>query len=386
MEIAQYISSSSEVYPDFKALKTHLQGAPLHLEVRESDDLFTLMFTDKSPAPDPIVNECVGCIFEKGSNRLVSYAFDRTQEIILDPSKQTEIPELAQEDVSKCHIVKYIEGVKLTMFHHDGRWRLATNRRIDAFQAFWGSHESFGDQFVRICQAKHAWLYQALVETKETAALKPDMCYSFVLQSQDNRIVVHVSTPEIYHIATFDRSTMEEVAEDIGIAKPSSVSFANTTELLESMMLFNYWNTGYIIRGQQRYKVFFSGYNLAKQVKGNNPNMFQQCLELRQDQVKLQEFLAYFPEYVGLVRHMEHSLRCAAASMYQMYVAFYIQKQPKPWMEKVVFVTLCQIHGKYLESKVKRNFTNIYSFITSLPIGLLNQLLTVLNLPPACPV
>ena len=272
------------------------------------------------------------------------------------------------------------------MFHHQGRWRLATNRRIDAFKAFWGSNESFGHQFVRICQMKHDWLYQALVENKETSVLKPDLCYSFVLQSQDNRTVVHVSTPEVYHIATFDRGAVKEVMEDIGISQPNTVSFSTGTELLESMRLFNYWNTGYIIKGQQRYKLFFTGYNLAKQVKGNNPNMFQQCLELRQDSMKLQEFLNYFPEYTGLVRHMEHSLRCAAAQMYQMYVAFYIQKQPKPWMEKVVFVTLCQIHEKYLESRVKRNFINIYTFITGLPLGLLNQLLTSLHLQPACPV
>ena len=33
------------------------------------------------------------------------------------------------------------------------------------------------------------------------------------------------------------------------------------------MNVGRYWNTVYIIKGQQRYKLFFTGYNMAKQVK-----------------------------------------------------------------------------------------------------------------------
>ena len=103
---------------------------------------------------------------------------------------------------------------------------------------------------------------------------------------------------------------------------------------------------------------------------------------MRRDPASATGFLRFFPEHGRVLRGVERGLRAAAHQLYRMYVEYYIQKLPRPQLDKPVFVTLCQIHADFLQTSVKRTFAGVLAFVLELPPGIQYQLLTAFGLQP----
>ena len=350
----------------FEEKKEVLTSAPYYLAVKEAGELYNVIFTDKSPkindenSPTWMRN-CVGAIFEKGTDKLVAYPFDRTVELVVDPRDLTgdadnntkvALKTLQQEVIDSVHIYGYVEGVKLTLFNYNNEWRLCTSRCIDANKAFWSSDQSFLEQFVETCTTKCPHILSQM-EGSETGSEKESACrldketsYTFLLCSPDNKFVTDVSEQNLFHIASYSTAKLQAVDADIGVKKPSRVSFDSFQELIESMADFNYFNAGYIVTGKQRYKVLFSEYASVKDLRGTTPCSTQTYLDSRRHKEKLKALLQYYPEYRRVAAKVERDLRTVVDVVFKTYIKYFITREARVFLPKPLHVTLMQLHAK----------------------------------------
>ena len=381
MDLVNFLASISPASFDDKRLV--LMAPPYNLEVREEGNLYTVMFSDTSPDSHsvPFMKNCVGIILEKETDKVVAYTFDRTKELSVDPHMQTSIAAaldvLSAEDAASCHIAPYVEGVKITLFHHNGKWSLATSRMIDAYKAYWAGNKSFGLHFQDVCRVLYPDLWKE-IEGGPAVKLDCGMCYTFILSVPEQKIVVPVSHPHIFHISTLRLGDLQTVSADLGVVAPERRAFATFDEMLASMASFSFWHPGYIIRGvANRYKVLTAQYRRAKDLLGDTPNTRRNFLQIRKDPHLQQEFLTFYPEHVGLASDVEAEVKGVASLLHRLYVKHFVSHVPRPHYDKTLFITLMQIHGDYKLTGQKRTIAKILEHFEDLPAHVQYRLLQI---------
>lgn len=391
MELCELLGSLGDI--GFEEKRKILSSPPYHLEIREEGDLYNVIFSDASPQPEQLsfMRNCVGAIFEKASDRLVSYTFDRTTEIRVDPHSPTSVEDalqkLAAEDIGTCSIAPYVEGAKLTLYHHASSWRLATSRMIDAYKAFWNRPKSFGEHFEAACVALYPALWDEVAGNtggQPGNVLDPAMCYTFILSVPEEKGVVPVTQPCIFHINTVRLEDVEAVDVDLGVVRPAAAAFSSFEDMIESTKAFSFWHPGYIVRGKAgRYKVLTEKYMWAKELRGNTPNVERNYLELRKDVPMRQEFLSFYPEHFAAVAKVEADLTNVARLLHRLYVQHFVAKVPRPHYDKTIFITLMQIHTQYRETREKRTVALIRQLLETLPVHVQLRLLKIVPLTVA---
>ena len=173
MDIQSYLSTKFTGDIGFDVMRRELKQAPLYLEVRERDDLFTLMFSDKSPKDHPATKQSVGPVFDKTTKILRGYGLDRTEEVVINPQDPIWGP-LDKVDLNTDKVIQYVEGIKLTVFYYAGEWRISTTRVIDAFSSFWSSPKSFGTMFMETCALVYPQIHRSF---RRRAALQGRLRY-----------------------------------------------------------------------------------------------------------------------------------------------------------------------------------------------------------------
>lgn len=386
----------------FAEQKKQLQSSPFHLDVRERGDLYLLMVTSDTPVT-PVTNHCVGVILQKESNTIVSYAFPRTSEVVIDTFSELDDrlseSSLLEENLMDCRITNYFEGVKMTLYHHEGCWKLATNRMIDAQYAFWSSDQSFQQQFMDVLKDFPRISEEVLSRDRSDSdatdtgredgcVLEPDIAYTFLLcNTESQTYAVPNFTPKLYLLGCFERSTLKHVSRTIDIPSTPEVRFSQmsalTDELAESNCFRNsnapikygLYSYGFMIQGRLRYKLLNSDYVYVKSLRGNHSDPMMHYLDIRTNVQYTKEFLDYYPNYVKMAQDVEHRIFSMSERFYKLYVEYHITRRARPFLTKTVFVTLQQIHSEYVQSGIKRNLYNVHQQVSLLPSVILYRLL-----------
>lgn len=401
MELQSFLKNTFASVP-FAEQKKQLQSSPFHLDVRERDDLYLLMVTSDTPVT-PVTNHCVGVILDKVSNTIVSYAFPRTTEVVIDTFAELDDrvsnSSLLAENLMDCHITHYFEGVKMTLYHHDGSWKLATNRMIDAQYAFWSSDKSFKQQFMDVLK-NFPRLYEEVLSDNRPESdatdtgpsdgyvLEPDIAYTFLLCNTESQTYASPQfAPKLYLLGCFERSTLKHVSRSIDIPSTPEVNFSQmsalTDELAQSNCFRNstvptthgLYSYGFMIQGRLRYKLLNSDYVYVKSLRGNHSDPIMHYLDIRKNSQYTKEFLDYYPNYVKMAQDVEHRIFSISERFYRLYIDYHITRRDRPFLTKTVFVTLQQIHSNYVQSGIKRNLYNVHQQISLLPSLILYRLL-----------
>lgn len=95
--------------------------------------------------------------------------------------------------------VPMTEGVMVRVFFHEGQWRKATHRKINAYSAFWTSNKSIGTLFDEVARIDYDTLDQQCT-------------YSYHLRHPEHRILVQVSEPSVELISIRNNATLIETA------------------------------------------------------------------------------------------------------------------------------------------------------------------------------
>lgn len=288
---------------------------------------------------------------------------------------------------------EFIEGTMINVFFDDtigvsGSWEIATRNNVGANNIFFKTTDtkSFRDMFMEA--------------TKECALdinlLDKTLCYSFVLQHPNNRIVLPFKRPQLYLVAVYnimngddnisvyikDVRTYIDFFRVIGskVKIPEVYYEDNYTDLINKYCSMN---TSYDIQGVvvynvntgERTKIRNPVYEEVKHLRGNQPKLEYQYLCLRKEG-KVKEYLKYYKEHSKDFSQFRHKVHLFTSNLCNNYVYCYIQKS-KPLIEfPAQYRThMFKLHEYYLnelrEKKLFITYKIVQNYVNNLHPSLL---------------
>ena len=261
---------------------------------------------------------------------------------------------------------EFVEGTMINVFWDEsigltGGWEIATRNTVGATSSFYKGPQAktFRDMFLEA--AKEANL---VLDT-----LAKTICYSFVLQHPENRIVVPFKKPHLYLVRTYEIINDEngvyvnvhnyrEYNEyfrlvDADVKLPEVYTFDTYAELIEK---YGSMNTSYDIVGVvlhniltgERAKIRNPVYEQVRNLRGNQPKLQYQYLSLRKEG-KVKDFLKFYPENKKEFSGFRDHVHLFTDTLFANYVACYIKKQrPLKEFSEQYRTHMYNIHQKFL--------------------------------------
>jgi hypothetical protein len=292
------------------------------------------------------------------------------------------------------HLVaqEFIEGTMINAFWDPsvgiaGGWEISTRNTVGATSSFFkgAQQKTFRTMFLEAAQEIHLSL--------ET--LNKELCYSFVLQHPDNRIVVPFSKPDLYLVAVYNIKCVDgnwmawsypifdlkayDWRETM-IKFPKVYTWNTYTELIET---YASMNTSYNIMGVvvynnltgERMKIRNPVYEQVRSLRGNQPKLQYQYLSLRKEG-KVADFLKFFPENKKEFSAFRDQIHLFTSTLFANYIACYVKKE-KPLKEfpEQYKTHMFNIHKIYMdELREKKMFitnTTVITYVNNLHPSLL---------------
>jgi hypothetical protein len=289
---------------------------------------------------------------------------------------------------------EFVEGTMINVFFDStigvtGCWEISTRNTVGATSTFFKSPNSktFRQMFM-----------EAATECKlDINKLETDLCYSFVLQHPENRIVVPFSKPQLYLVGVYKiNNTPNNITVDFfnvndytkffrdelgtTVKFPELYEFNKYNELIER---FGSMNTPYNIVGVvihnkntgERTKIRNPVYEQVRNLRGNQPKLQYQYLCLRKEG-KVKDFLKFYPENKKDFSLFRDQVHLFTDTLYSNYVSCYIKKE-KPLLEfsQQYRTHMFTIHQHYMnelrEKKLYINNTFVQKYVNELHPSLL---------------
>lgn len=289
---------------------------------------------------------------------------------------------------SSIEAQEFVEGTMINLFFDDsigevGSWEIATRNNVGANNIFFKTDnmKSFRKLFM-----------EAAIECNlDINSLDRQLCYSFVLQHPENRIVVPFKTPQLYLVAVYhilnelnnvrvefrDVYNYKEYFQEIG----STVKFPQIYQGMDYTELINKYcsmNTSYDIPGVvlynketgERSKIRNPVYEQVKHLRGNQPKLQYQYLSLRR-QGKVKDYLKYYPENKKEFSKFRDQVHLFTNTLYSNYKSCYIQKEkPLNQYPKQYSSNMYYLHQHYMnnlrENKLHINNTIVQNYVNNL--------------------
>jgi len=268
---------------------------------------------------------------------------------------------------------EFIEGTMINVFFDPsigitGGWEISTRNTVGATSSFYKSQnaKTFRQMFM-----------EAATENKlDINKLETDMCYSFVLQHPENRIVVPFSKPQLYLVgvykienkpneiivSNYDVFEYKHFFSELGtsVKFPEEYKFDSYKELVDK---YGSMNTSYDIVGVvihnkltgERTKIRNPVYEQVRNLRGNQPKLQYQYLCLRKEG-KVKDFLKYYPENKKEFSTFRDQVHLFTNTLYANYVACYIRKE-RPLIEfsEQYRTHMFNIHQLYMNELREKN-------------------------------
>ena len=292
------------------------------------------------------------------------------------------------------HLVaqEFIEGTMINAFWDPsvglgGGWEISTRNTVGATSSFFkgANRKTFRDMFLEAAKELNLSLDQ----------LNKDLCYSFVLQHPENRIVVPFQKPDLYLVALYnikvvDGNTMvmsypmsDLKNFDWGAAAikfPEIYEWNTYTELIEKYASMNtsYSTLGLVVYNNitcERMKIRNPVYEQVRNLRGNQPKLQYQYLSLRKEG-KVADFLKFYPENKKEFSAFRDQVHLFTSTLFANYVSCYIKKE-KPLKEfsDQYRTHMFNIHKIYMdEMREKKMFitnTTVINYVNNLHPSLL---------------
>jgi len=222
-----FLKAKTDEGLSFAKIKELLAGAPYHITVTEKDSLALFKYSQlESDWNEPICRECRGLILEKGTWKVVRYAFDKFFNI--NESYAAEI------DWASATSTEKIDGSLISLFYYKDKWCVATNGMIDAYDVALSPNEkykTYGELWEAAMNSNYPRFLKDGIEK-----LNPNCTYTFELVSPYNKVVIYYDNPMVYHIGTRYNLNFEEMDIDIGIQKPKSYKLEGQDEYIRFVL------------------------------------------------------------------------------------------------------------------------------------------------------
>jgi hypothetical protein len=292
------------------------------------------------------------------------------------------------ENTNGIQAEEFVEGTMVNVFFDPciSAWEISTRNTVGATSSFYKSSASktFRQMFM-----------EAACECKlDINKLEHELCYSFVLQHPENRIVVPFSKAQLYLVGVykidrnnnsvdfFDAHEYQYFFGELGttVKFPEIYKFNKYSDLVEK---YGSMNTSYDIVGVvihnketgERTKIRNPVYEQVRNLRGNQPKLQYQYLCLRKEG-KVKDFLKFYPENKAEFSTFRDQVHLFTNTLYSNYVSCYIKKE-KPLLEfsdqyRSHMFNIHQIYMNELrEKKLFINNTIVQKYVNELHPSLL---------------
>jgi len=277
---------------------------------------------------------------------------------VFSPPKSIPFALMKNEDYNDFQLEELVEGTMINLFWNNylNDWELATKGSIGGRYSFYQDNKkTFRTMFL-----------EALNHQKmEFENLDKELCYSFVLQHPDNRIVIPFKNPRVVLAAVYkidgtkitildkNKSNIPNAILPKTLSQCTDYKGTNWDDL---QSYFNQMNLDYRIVGVNIYnpktgfrsKLRNPTYEHVRRLKGNSPKIQFQYYSLRQVG-KVKEFLQYYNEFRPKFTDLRNDLHKWTDQLWKNYVRCYVQKE-KPLLEfpKKFRAHMFNLHQIYL--------------------------------------
>ena len=317
------------------------------IECRSNNSVYKVIRYDKSLLCHDLIPSYGLCrsVIVNSANQVVGFA----------PPKSIQADVFIQKyphhnnDEYYIDVEEFVEGTMINVFFDPtigitGGWEISTRNTVGATSSFYKSNnaKTFRQMFM-----------EAATENKlDINNLDTQLCYSFVLQHPENRIVVPFSKPQLYLVGVYrivnnhdqvtvsyyDSVEYKHFFAQLGssVKFPEIYRFVEYSELIEKFGSMNtpYNVVGVIIHNKttgERTKIRNPVYEQVRNLRGNQPKLQYQYLCLRKEG-KVKDFLNYYPENKKDFSSFRDQVHLFTNTLFSNYVACYIRKE-KPLIE-----------------------------------------------------
>jgi hypothetical protein len=232
------------------------------------------------------------------------------------PPKSNEGESLPTDDITNYKISTFIDGVLIGQYYNGGEWKIHTRSTLGANCRYYSNEKTFAMMFEEAKTADH--------ESK----LDISMCYSFILQHPENRIVSSVTSPKIYLVDAYkindDNSVSNVDMSTIDLRKPNSFTFENwnalSTKLTEWNILYKHNFQGFVMTSENndRWKVRTSEYKRVRMIRQNTPRRDYIWLT-EWSKGHLRQYLKCYPEETEAANNIVNKYKIFSSEVFKIY-------------------------------------------------------------------
>ena len=266
------------------------------------------------------------------------------------PPKSLNIDDLTIEKEQEYIAEKYVEGTMINVFYdtESNTWEIATRSNVGGEICFFmeegfKKENTFKYMFNEVCENIGFNIND----------LNKSYVYSFVMQHPRNRIVKIIKNMKLYLVDVYEinTKTINSISTqdmsifgipDNTVNNLQRVSLESNDDLRKCKESYASMNTPYDIVGVviknklgERYKYRNPNYEHVRQLRGNQPKLQFQYLNLRQIPRdndysmigKITEYLKYYPEHKVLFNNFRNIIHKYTAELFENYIRCYIRKE-----------------------------------------------------------
>ena len=360
----------------------------------ENNQQYKIITYDKKVLNYDLVDTYGLCrsIIANSENEVVSFAPPKSMQadifLKLYPNKTDDI--VAEE---------FIEGTMINVFFDPtigltGGWEITTKKVVGATCSMNTGEKdkenvkTFRTMFLESAKKNNLYLEN----------LNKSLCYSFVMQHPNNRIVIPIKYPQLYLVAIYridnsDKNNIrvyyryiEEIKNanwfDANIKFPETFNCDDYVKIIDTYASMNtsYDKMGIILYNRKtghRTKIRNPVYEEVKHLRGIKTKLQYQYLTLRKEG-KVNEFLKTYPENKKDLSIFRDQIHLFTNTLYENYISCYIKKEKTLKEFSPQYRThMFYIHQKYLTElkEQKLYITNkvVIDYVNSLDVKILLQ-------------
>lgn len=308
------------------------------------------------------------------------------------PPKSLNYDHFIEENIAnQCYAEDYIEGTMITVYYneHKEKWEIATKSALGATVYFFNQTKTFDIMFKEACENCNFNIEN----------LSKKFNYIFILQHPENRIVLPIQLPYIYLIKIYEikdnivyQQDLYKTITDYQLIKYEegkipvgipAVYPINSYEELEKYFgseetSHNYLGVMIYNQNGERTRIRNPNYQEIKYLRGNQPKLFYQYLDLRKKD-KVKDYLFYYPESSNAFLEFRKILHRFTNLLWKNYINCFIKKEgvlkDYPFKYKIHMYNL---HNIYITDKTPITKDIVIKYINNLDSA---QILYAINYP-----
>jgi hypothetical protein len=330
------------------------KNEPFNCKINTKNNLFMINY-GKDISNQPELGKLNGIIVEKDTEKIIYYGLDKMNKNLNDFLNENQ----------DFNVYELVDGPKIGLYYYNDKWNKCTNKKINASESIW-----HGPNF--------EVLADKCFEKVNFENLNKDYCYTFVIQNPECMNYIKYNQFDLKLVSVRDlnpssETYLKEVSHDIGVSIPEQHSYIpKTINYMKEEIKSNLESeeikqmTGFIIKTSgQTYRLESNNYLECVKVKGNERNLKYRYLEIRNDFVKKNKFLIYFPELINMANNIEYQIRNTTGNILDNYYKRYVRKvkdfEINPRYKNIIYI----IHGMYLKDKERITFDKVLDLINN---------------------